>query len=293
MPDTDCRLIINADDFGNSDGINAAIQQLHAAGGITSASLMVGAPAAGSAIEIARRSPGLGLGLHLCTALARPVLPPAKIPHLVNPHGELDPDFIRAALRWTTSKAARTELHQEVQAQFQRFRSLGFGPAHLDSHVHMLLVPALARIALCEADANEIIGLRIPWEPYASHRARPHALTGARSRLHGVWFQARSHSLRRLAKGRGWVIPERSYGFFQSGALDTSYLTALASKLPQGLSELHCHPSLETPEGRREVEALLSDSFRFALRDRGVRLTTYAEEHQRESRVLGHSPRPG
>src|ERR1700682_2658486 len=58
------RLIVNADDFGLSAGTNAGILVAHAAGIVTSASLMVRQPSTISAVELWRRFPDLGVGLH-------------------------------------------------------------------------------------------------------------------------------------------------------------------------------------------------------------------------------------
>src|SRR5258706_4403995 len=59
------RLIVNADDFGLSVGVNRGIIEAHERGIVTSASLMVRPPAAPEAAAYARRNLGLGVGLHL------------------------------------------------------------------------------------------------------------------------------------------------------------------------------------------------------------------------------------
>lgn len=112
-------LIVNADDLGLSDGVNAGIMRAHRHGVVTSASLMVRAPAAMRAAELAAECPGLSIGLHLDIAewehrdgSWRPV-------YLV-----VDPDDERA-------------VRVEVERQLAGFRSLvGADPSHLDSHQH-------------------------------------------------------------------------------------------------------------------------------------------------------------
>ena len=78
------RLIINADDFGLTAGVNRAIRELHAAGALTSASLMARAGATAEAIAIARATPTLGVGCHVVLVDGEPVLPAEQVPSLVN-----------------------------------------------------------------------------------------------------------------------------------------------------------------------------------------------------------------
>ena len=73
-------LIITADDFGLDLAINEAVEQAFTGGVLTAASLMVGQPASGDAVERARRLPGLRVGLHVTLTGARPMLAPQRLP---------------------------------------------------------------------------------------------------------------------------------------------------------------------------------------------------------------------
>jgi predicted glycoside hydrolase/deacetylase ChbG (UPF0249 family) len=101
------RLIVNADDFGRSPGVNEGILEAHVNGIVTSASLMVDEPGAGAAAALAGEHPQLSVGLHF-----------------VEPEGvDLD----------DPAQAQRT-----FAAQLERFRSLtGRDPTHVDSHHHV------------------------------------------------------------------------------------------------------------------------------------------------------------
>ena len=106
--------IVNADDFGASDGINRGVLEAHTHGILTSASLMVARPASEAAVALARRHPRLGLGLHF---------------------------ELRAEER-TPDAAARA-----LAAQLARFRALaGALPTHLDAHHNLHREPALAPV---------------------------------------------------------------------------------------------------------------------------------------------------
>ena len=82
------RLIVNADDFGRSRGINAAVIRAHREGVLTTASLMVNEAACDEAVALARENPRLGVGLHLTLVCGRSALPAEKIPGLVNGEGK-------------------------------------------------------------------------------------------------------------------------------------------------------------------------------------------------------------
>ena len=112
-------LIVNADDFGLSDGVNAGILAAHVNGIVTSTSLMVDAPAAGKAARSAREYPQLSIGLHL------------DFGEWVYEQGEWRPRY-----RFTPMDDAAA-VRGEVDRQLDAFRRLvGREPTHLDSHQH-------------------------------------------------------------------------------------------------------------------------------------------------------------
>src|SRR6202142_1037144 len=77
------RLILNADDFGLTRGINRAIAELHEAAALTSATLMANGPAFDAAVTIAHAHPNLGVGCHIVLTDGVPLSPPHTIPTLL------------------------------------------------------------------------------------------------------------------------------------------------------------------------------------------------------------------
>jgi predicted glycoside hydrolase/deacetylase ChbG (UPF0249 family) len=107
-------LIVNADDFGLSEGVNRGIAIAHEQGIVTSASLMVKRPAAAQASAYASHHPGLSVGLHV------------DLGESVYRNGE-----------WTTEVAFEGAIEQEIEEQVDQFRRLmGRNPTHIDSHQH-------------------------------------------------------------------------------------------------------------------------------------------------------------
>ncbi|HUQ21271.1 MAG TPA: ChbG/HpnK family deacetylase [Gemmatimonadaceae bacterium] len=113
------RLIVNADDFGLSDGVNSGIERAHESGILTSASLMVRAPAAHAAATAAHRKLNLDLGIHL------------DLGEWQFNAGQWVALYERAPLD------DPIQLENEVRAQLEMFESLiGSAPTHIDSHQH-------------------------------------------------------------------------------------------------------------------------------------------------------------
>jgi chitin disaccharide deacetylase len=123
------KLIINADDFGYSKGVNLGIIEAFQNGVVTSATLMANMPGAEHAAALAKENPGLGVGIHLVLTCGKPIC--RDVPSLINDHGE----FHRLA---DLEKIARIdEVERELTSQFERFLSFRIQPTHIDSHHHV------------------------------------------------------------------------------------------------------------------------------------------------------------
>ncbi|RJQ45728.1 MAG: ChbG/HpnK family deacetylase, partial [Gaiellales bacterium] len=139
------KLIINADDFGLSSGVNRGIIECHEAETVTSTTLMAQGAAAEEAAVLAVEHPRLGVGVHLNLTSGRPVLPADRVPSLVDRAG-LFPGRSRALLWLTTGRTRTAHLEAEIAAQIERCRSLGVEPTHVDSHHHLHAHPRLRAI---------------------------------------------------------------------------------------------------------------------------------------------------
>jgi chitin disaccharide deacetylase len=113
-------LIVNADDLGQTPGINAGIAEAHERGVVTSASLMVRGAAAAEAAAWAARRPALSLGLHL------------DLGEWVCRAGEWEPAY--SVVDTDDEAAVAAELDRQLEA-FHRLT--GRWPSHLDSHQHV------------------------------------------------------------------------------------------------------------------------------------------------------------
>ncbi|SFG41322.1 hypothetical protein SAMN05216353_1417 [Halobacillus alkaliphilus] len=125
------KLIINADDFGYSRGVNYGIIDSYQKGILTSATFMTNMPGASQAAELAKQNPGLGVGVHLVLTCDRPLLDSHKT--LVDVNG----DFRKLNFYEGGFTIDYDEVYSEWKVQIERFLSYGLEPTHLDSHHHI------------------------------------------------------------------------------------------------------------------------------------------------------------
>ena len=173
-------LIVNADDFGLTSGVNRAIKELHTAGLVTSTSLIARAGATEEAIDLAVRTPTLGVGCHVVLVDGEPVLPPKRIPTLVDPKTGQFPNSLATFLhRLFRGRISRVEMEAEMSAQIAFLQQRGVHLTHVDTHKHTHVFSAVLRPLLRVARAAGIRAVRNPFEPHWSTRAmrRAHAAT--------------------------------------------------------------------------------------------------------------------
>lgn len=277
-------IVINADDFGFSTGVNQAIITAHEQGILTSTSLMVTAEAADQAIALARNHPQLAVGLHLVLVCGRSALPPSKIPHLVDSKGNFPNDPVKAGLHYQFNWAARQELRWEIQAQLEKFCDSGLPLSHVDGHLHMHSHPVVLGILAELAEEFKIKVIRLPSEELR--------LTLKLDRRHlwqkliwsGVFSGLRQYG-ESLLKSQGVGFAERVYGLLQSGCITEKYLLGLIPQIQADLVEIYCHPDIVIPgeplngslgSGATELAALLSQPVRQVLRENRFELTNYS-----------------
>jgi predicted glycoside hydrolase/deacetylase ChbG (UPF0249 family) len=279
------RLIINADDFGLTRGINRSILELHQAGVLTSATLMANGPAFDDAVAIAHANPSLGVGCHVVLTDGIPLSPPQSIPTLLGPDGKsFRPtlsSFLSAALR---GKINSDEIAREAQAQIQHIHQAGLQVTHLDTHKHTHMLPSVARPLLNVAEKNGIGAVRNPFEePWSLALGKGGWIRGLQVRLlHSL--RKRFEALPQIRSG-SILTTNGTIGISATGRLDASTLRAMLDAMPEGrLWELVCHPGYNDRDldavttrlrATREVErtALLESSLHLS----GLELIHYGK----------------
>ena len=273
-PDSRRRLIVNADDFGASAGVNQAVIRAHREGILTTASLMVNEPGLAEAVRLARENPRLGVGLHLTLLMGHAALPPEKIPGLVNARGEFSNHPVGVGMRYFFQRRLRAQLRAEIHAQFEKFHATGLPLDHVNGHLHLHLHPVVFSILMEDAGALGIRHLRLTRD----------CLARSRRLGRGRWFYRLSHALiyellsgraREPLRRRGIRHAQITFGLLQTARVNEAYILKLLPELPAGDSELYSHPSLD--EAEPEFAALISPRVQDRVRELGVQLVRYQD----------------
>ena len=199
MP-SDATLVVTADDFGASRGVNAAVVRAHRDGILTGASLMVRGEAAAEAVRAAREAPELGVGLHLVLAQGLPAAPAGEVRSLVTREGRFPENPVLAGFRhaWAwCRRGGRAELAREVEAQLAAFAATGLPLGHVDGHLNMHLHPMVLPTLIALAPRYGIRAMRLTRDDlgFALAHDRRH---GLRKRTESA--KPRSSRVRRMAR---------------------------------------------------------------------------------------------
>ena len=278
------RVIINADDFGRTFEVNRAVIRAHEEGILTSASLMIAGDASEDAVRLAREHPTLAVGLHVVVVDGPAVLPAERVDRVVRTDGRFANAPVRLGLRYAWSRSAPKQLAAELRAQFERFAETGLPLSHVDGHQHMHLHPVVFNILLPLAREFGARGIRIVRDDLrlALRFDRRHAAAKIAS---AVVFSMLAAWCRRRCAGTGLEVARRTYGFYQSGAMRERYIRDVIRALAGAdvaTAEIYFHPTC----GERldalgpnpgDLESLVSPAVRDAIRQLGLRVSTYAE----------------
>ena len=283
------RLIINADDFGLTRGVNRAIAELHQAHALTSTTLMATGPAFDDAVAVARANRALGVGCHIVLTDGVPVSSPESIPTLLGPDRKtFRPsliDFVQALLR---GKIREDEIEREASAQIKKLQLAGIQVTHLDTHKHTHLFPAVLRPLLRLAEQHGIHAIRHPFEQSWSlalghgnriRRLQVKLLGNLKTRFESQPQIRTDHVL----------TTDGTIGISATGNLYRETLREILRSVPaEGTFELCCHPGYNDSDldrittrlrTHRDIErnALLAEIPKLALHPNVPQLINYGD----------------
>jgi chitin disaccharide deacetylase len=253
------RLIVNADDFGLTSGVNQAVLELHDHGMLASATLMARASATDEAIQLALANPALGVGCHVVLvdgqSLLRPrhdlvwLVDPVRTVGRFNPTlgGFLHQLYWERGSQWPFwNRALDKEIEAEASAQIKLLQSRGLNPTHIDTHKHTHMFPRVLRPVLRAARGAGIRAVRNPFEPSWSIRATPRAPWLRRTQVQ--LLRTLESSFRRTVAEEGLVTTDGAIGVLATGTLDAATLASLLRAMPDGTWELVTHPGYNNTE---------------------------------------------
>ncbi|MDO8143845.1 MULTISPECIES: carbohydrate deacetylase [unclassified Isoptericola] len=270
-------VIVTADDLGISRGITRGILTAHDLGVVTAASVMANGTALDAVIDEVTARPSLALGAHLVfVGEDRPLLTHREVPTLVDRSGALPRSWRHLAARVLSGRVSPDDLRAEGRAQLERLRDgLGLDLSHVNTHQHVHLLPAVARVVVDLAVEAGVGYLRAPTTSSRSPRA--------------VVIRRWRRQLVDAAGRAGLATSDTFAGLDEAGHLTAADVVAAVARSGPGVLEVNCHPGLPTPADRllyrwgyaweREVRALTDRDLARALTGRGVRLVRPGEAH--------------
>ena len=307
------RLIINADDFGLTSGVNQAVAEAHSSGIVTSSTLMANGRAFDNAVKIARGLPKLSVGCHVVLVDGNPVARPEQVRSLLAPVGRealpFPPQrsgavrtvaatagsphrfydgFAQIATRSLRGKLKSDQMEEEVSAQIQRLQDAGIQVTHVDAHKHTHMLPQVADAIMSAASSCGVRAIRNPFVPirpiiFAHVMRRPKLwkryseVTLLRNYYYGFRDRLKRHNM---------VTPGGSFGVVVTGALDMDLFRAVIGCIPDGTWEFVCHPGYNDEElslvktrlresREKELAVLKSPDARQILADHNIELISY------------------
>ena len=287
------RLIVNADDFGFTAGVNRAIVEAHTRGIVTSSTLMANARAFADAIVSAKTVPRLSVGCHIVLIDGEPILDAKQIPSIASASSgrvRFRQGLKSFATRALAGRLDAGEIESEATAQIRKLQAAGVNVSHVDTHKHTHLFPSVLRPLLRAARACGVRAIRNPFGPRQPLRSsellkRP-----------GLWTRYAEVRILRMLAARfreaanraGLITPDGTLGIVVTGALDEKLFRAVAAIIPEGTWEFVCHPGYNDDdlklastclrESREtELRVLTMPEARSLLLNQGISLISYHE----------------
>jgi len=266
------QLVVNADDFGFTPDVNEGIVEAHRRGILTATTVMANGAAFDDALEWARQAPTLDIGCHLVLIGGASLLTGKSLPSSV-------PQLLAAL--------ARREIrpYDELAAQVRKTLAAGLRPTHLDTHKHTHLAPPVLDAVGSIAREFGIRWVRRPFDfPINTLRGAVPRLKRLTSDALGV-MRRRFH---RTLSEYDCRTTDHFAGFQITGRFQASELVQLLAVLPQGSTELMCHPGRCGPALRKartrlkesreeELRALIAPEVRQAIDANGIELVNYTQ----------------
>jgi predicted glycoside hydrolase/deacetylase ChbG (UPF0249 family) len=270
-------LVVNADDFGLTEGVSRAIVRAHREGIVTSTSVL----ALGSGFErssaLLADNPALGAGAHLAVVGEDPpLLSSREIPTLVDRRGRLHLSWRRFLPRAATGRIDPADVRREFAAQLDRIADAGIAIDHLDTHQNLHLWPLVRDAVLELGEQRDVRATRV-------------TRSSARGPV-GAVVRRLAQALVDQCERRGWAFPMASTGLDGAGHLDTPRMIGALETLAGAgatTAELATHPGEHGDADLvryrwgylwgAECDALCSKTVRTAVGELGFELGTFGD----------------
>jgi hopanoid biosynthesis associated protein HpnK len=284
------QLILNADDFGLTRGVNEGIIRAHHEGVLTSTTLMACGAAFEDAVERAKANPELGVGCHLMLVGGCATASRGEISSLADESGWLPKTLPGLIARLSMRRVPVAEIEREMRAQINKIREAGIEPTHLDTHKHTHAHPIVMEALGRAAQATGITRVRKPIEGMKDswQTSRAGGAGTSKQMLAAAIVTAMAPRFAAIAKTYGLHSPDHFLGLASTGQLGPAMLRHMIESLAEGQTEIMVHPGISDADLQRsgtrllwqretELEGLLDTGVKGAIEERGIRLISYRE----------------
>ena len=277
------KVIINADDFGLSKGVNEGIILAHQKGILTSTSIMANMPGFAQAVELAKQNERLGVGLHLNIVRGQPLSPVYKVGSLLNKEQNFFSNIFIILRKLWSKKIKKQEIELEFRAQIEKVLENNLQISHFDSEKHTHCLPALLKIVLKLGKEYNIKRIRYINEYCITPRLSQSAKA--------IFTSLSCLSMKEKIKENGISTPDRSYGICKSGRMSSSRIKKVLTNLKDGVTEIMVHPGFMTQElmdlekeigsyyinkyREKELRALLDEDLKKIISDKEISLINF------------------
>ena len=277
------KVIINADDFGLSKGVNEGIILAHQKGILTSTTLMANMPGFEHAVELAKQNGELGVGVHLNIVRGRPITPAKKVSSLLNKEKNFFANILFILRKLWSKKINQQEIELEFRAQIEKILRHDIRISHFDSEKHIHCLPSLLKIVLKLGKEYNIKRIRY----FNEYCLSSLLFQSAKS----FFVSVSCLSMRQKIKENGFLIPERSYGVCKSGRMTSKTIKKILCNLKDGVAEVMVHPGFVTRElmdlekeigsfyinkyREKELKGLLDKDLKQIIKDKDIRLISF------------------
>lgn len=284
------QLILNADDFGLTRGVNEGIVRAHREGVLTSTTLMANAAAFEDAVERARENPGLGVGCHLVLVGGKAVSPVTEIRSLADRDGYMPESLGLFVARLSAGRIRIDEIERELRAQIEKIRAAGIEPSHLDTHKHTHAHPRVMEAVGKVAQESGITRVRKPVENLSDawRTSRGNGDRDAAQLAAAVAVRAVEPAFAAIGRRFSLHWPDHFLGLAMTGRLGPEALRRMIENVPEGSTEIMLHPGLCDEDLKKcatrlreqreaELAALMDAGVKSAVAEHGIRLISYRE----------------
>jgi len=273
----DKKIIVNADDLGISQGINSGIVEAFRKGIVTSASIMANANYTEDALSRLRDAPGLKVGIHITLSGSKPIADRKDVPHLITSEGLFLKRGLNLCGRLSISPAkVLNEIKKEISLQIEYLYSRNLKITHIDSHDHIHFLPAILDIIIEAAKKYSIPRIRFPMKSLICRKGS--LISISKARILDVFISMSKNKI----KESGLLYTDYLFGLAESGNLTEENLGLILNSLPNGSSEIMCHPGLLDENilkifpciynWQKELCALTSPKIKLLIKELGIEI---------------------